>query len=155
MKLLVFIEGTVLMHKTALGHTREEIIKQIKEKEPSVKEYDSYIPIGAAVQKMNHWVKEGHEIWYITSRTKQEEIGAIKSVLQAYHFPGSENLVFRKEGDSYADVVERILPDVLIEDDCESIGQEEIIYLTLRHDIQSRMESVIVKEFRGIDQVIL
>jgi len=55
MKILVFLHGTTIMHKNAVGHTREAIVKQVKEQETSVHNYQTYIPIGEAVKKLQHW----------------------------------------------------------------------------------------------------
>ena len=87
MKILIFTEGTILMHKSAAGHTRKNIIQQVKDKEESVHEYSSYIPIGDAVEKLKNWKKEGAEILYLTSRRTQEQIKAIQSVLNKHRFP--------------------------------------------------------------------
>lgn len=151
MKLLIFTEGTILMHKNAVGLAREEIIKQVQNKEESVKDYASYIPIGDASEKIAQWVAEGNEIIYLTSRRKPEEIGAIRGVLRKYNFP-SGDLEFRKNEESYVDVAERVKPDVIIEDDCESIGEEsEMIYPNMKEGSRAHIRSVVIKEFSGID----
>ena len=137
MKILIFTEGTIIMHQN----------------EESIKDFANYIPIGQAVVKIKGWVDQGHEIIYLTSRTKPEEIIAIQDVLDKYCFPKGE-LLFRKTGEEYKDVAERIKPDVLIEDDCESIGGAEemtITYITL--EIKKNIKSIPVKEFGGIDHL--
>lgn len=59
---------------------------------------------------------------------------------------------FRKNGEEYKEVAERLMPDILIEDDCESIGGEtEMTYLHIRPDLKSKIKPIIVKEFGGID----
>jgi hypothetical protein len=61
---------------------------------------------------------------------------------------------FRKQGEEYKDVTERVLPDVLIEDDCESIGGDiEMTYSYIRPEIKKKIKSVVVKEFAGIDHL--
>lgn len=52
MKILVFLHGTVIMHKNAEGKSREERVKQSVQREQSVLEYESYIPIGNAAKKL-------------------------------------------------------------------------------------------------------
>ncbi len=52
MKIAIFTEGTILMHKDAIAHTRDEIIHQVMDKTPSVKDYANYIPIRNAVEKI-------------------------------------------------------------------------------------------------------
>ena len=59
MKIIVFTEGTLLMHKGAIGRTLKEIIEQVVNQEPSVKDYANYVPIGNAVQKIQRWVDQG------------------------------------------------------------------------------------------------
>jgi 2-methylisocitrate lyase-like PEP mutase family enzyme len=121
MKILVFTEGTLIMHRNAAGHTRKEIVEQVKANEESINDYASYIPVGNAVEKLKAWEKQGAEILYLTSRTKPEEIEDIVRILEKYDFP--EGLLLSRQGsEDYKDVAERIAPDVLIEDDCESIG---------------------------------
>ena len=48
----------------------------------------------------------------------------------------------------------RTLTDILIEDDCESIGGEpEMTYSHIREDLKPKIKSIIVKEFQGIDHL--
>jgi len=153
MKILVFTEGTILMHKNALGRTHEEIVHQIKEKEESVENYESYVPIGDAVKKLNIWKKDGVDILYLTSRKKHTEIEQIRNVLKKYGFPEGQ-LLFRKEKEEYKDVAERVIPDVLVEDDCESIGGVEEMTIThIKTEIKKKIKSIPVREFGGIDHL--
>ncbi|NOQ37788.1 hypothetical protein GQ472_02760 [archaeon] len=62
MRLLIFTEGTILMHKNAASHTRNQIIRQVEENEESVSDYKSYVPVGDAVKKLHEWKKDGTEI---------------------------------------------------------------------------------------------
>src|SRR3989344_2967279 len=98
MKIMIFTEGTIIMHKNAVGHTRKEIIKQVETKEKSVHDYKSYIPVGNAIKKLLNWKKDGAEILYLTSRTKREEIGQIGGILRKYGFPDGD-LFFRKKNE--------------------------------------------------------
>jgi len=43
MKILIFTEGTIIMHKNGVGHTRDEIVRQVEAKEESVYDYESYV----------------------------------------------------------------------------------------------------------------
>ena len=87
MKILIFTEGTILMHQSAAGLTRDEIIKQVQNHFPGINDFTSYIPIGNSVSKLNHWAKAGAEIIYLTSRRKPAEIEAIRNVLNRHGFP--------------------------------------------------------------------
>jgi hypothetical protein len=60
----------------------------------------------------------------------------------------------RQPGESYGEVAGREMPDVLIEDDCESInGAGEITYPQIRPELRVRIKSIIVPEFCGIDHL--
>lgn len=154
MKILIFTEGTIIMHKNAQGKSREEIAKQSAENEESLNNFASYIPIGNAPEKIKVWQEQGAEICYLTSRREPKEIEDIKNVLNKYHFPESK-LYFRKDNEEYKDVAERVSPDILIEDDCESIGgEEEMTYTHINPEIQKRIKFIKIKEFSGIDHLV-
>ncbi len=153
MKILVFTEGTIIMHPTGLSVSRGERVIQVENKSPDVKEYSSYMAIGNAPEKLKSWQDQGAEIVYLTSRTAEKEINDIKNVLKKHNFPEGE-LYFRKEGEEYKDVAERVLPDVLIEDDCESIGGiPEMTHPHIKEAIKSKIKSIPVREFGGIDHL--
>ncbi len=153
MKILIFTEGTILMHKNAVGHSREEIVKQVEVHEGSVHNYASYVPIGNAVKKLAAWKNQRAEMWYLTSRKNSNEINDIKNILKKYSFPEGQ-FRFRRENEEYKDVVEKIIPDILIEDDCESIGGEKEMSITnVNPMIRKKIKSIIVKEFEGIDHL--
>lgn len=174
MKILIFTEGTILMQGSARGKTREEIVAQSREfgiqmeekvlsyedkanygKDPgAIHDYLSYIPVGNAVEKIKAWKSQGTEIGYLSSRRLKDEIEAIKSVLEKWKFPDSQNFFFRQQGEDYKDVAERILPDILIEDDCESIGgEQEMTYTHLKPEVKSKVHLIPIKEFSGIDHL--
>lgn len=49
-----------------------------------------------------------------------------------------------------------MIPDILIEDDCESIGGEkEMVYPHIKDELKSKIKSIVVKEFEGIDHLLL
>ncbi len=141
------------MHKGALGHKREETIQQVKNKEKTVHEFESYIPIGNAVKKLKIWKEARAEIFYLTSRKKPKEISQIQKVLQNYRFPKGK-LLHRKENEEYSNVAEKVNPDILIEDDCESIGGTDEMTIThIKPKIKKKIKSIPVKEFGGIDHL--
>ncbi|MDD5739646.1 MAG: hypothetical protein PHO20_02675 [Candidatus Peribacteraceae bacterium] len=151
MRIIVFTEGTILMHKNAVGHTRKEIILQANDMEPSIHEFASYLPIGRAAEKLSKWKSQGAKIVYLTSRRKPEEIHAVSNVLKTHRFPDGP-LLSRKDGEEYKDVVERVTPDVLIEDDCESIGGVNEMTIThVKPETKQKISSIVIKEFGGID----
>lgn len=129
--------------------TRDELIKVAKERKGSVKNYATYIPTSGSVEKLNKWAKEA-EIIYLTSRRKPEEIEIIRNVLEKHNFPKGE-LIFRQENEAYKDAAERVMPDILIEDDCECIGGEpEMVYPHMREDLKPKIKSIVIKEFVGL-----
>ena len=137
MKILTFTEGTALKPASDDFHS-----------------FRTYLPNGKVVQKLNDWKKQGSEIYYLTSRQTPDEISDILFVLEKYQFPQHQNLLFRKGKQEYKDVAESLIPDIFIEDDCASIGGEvEMTYPHIRPEIQSKIHSIIVKEFAGIDHL--
>ena len=73
--------------------------------------------------------------------------------MKKYAFPDGQ-ILYRQNREEYKDVVERIqpLPDVIVEDDCESIGGEvEMVYPNLKPKLKDRIKSIVIKEFEGID----
>lgn len=152
-KVLIFTEGTILMQKNGEGKSREERVKQVKNDEISVKDFANYVSIGKAVEKLKSWQEQGAKISYLTSRTDLNEVEQIKNVLVKYDFLEGD-LIYRKENQNYKNIIEAVKPDVLIEDDCESIGgQEEMVSTFVNSEIKKRMKIIVVKEFEGIDGV--
>lgn len=153
MKILIFLHGTLIMHKNAEGRTREERVRQVVDRDPSVHDYASYIPVGDAVEKLKSWKSQGAEILYISSHKTDTDVEKDKIVLEKYNFPKGP-VFYRQNGASYNDIVEAITPDVLIEDDCESLGGAEEMTITfVKPEIKQKIKSVIVKEFGGIDNL--
>jgi hypothetical protein len=153
MKVIVFLHGTILMHKSALGCTREERVKQVVEREETIWDFSAYIPISGAATKLHTWKNQGADIFYLSSHITEENVQKDKDVLRKYNFPEGE-VLFRMGEEGYGEIVERIMPDVLIEDDCESIGREkEMVYPHLHPEVRSKIKSIVVKEFGGIDHL--
>ncbi len=153
MKILIFLHGTIIMHRSAVGKTREERVKQSLEQEESVLDYGSYVPVGNAVEKLNRWKQQGVEIIYLSSHESEIDTNNNRLVLEKFNFPEGQ-VLYRKNGETYKDIAERIIPDVLIEDDCESIGGEKEMTITfVSPDIKKRIKSIVVKEFQGIDHL--
>lgn len=141
------------MHKSAENKTREERVKQVMEGEPSVHDYVSYIPVGGAVEKLKSWQSQSAEILYLSSHETAEDVEKDKSVLEKYGFPKGQ-IFYRKNGESYKDIAEKIIPDVLVEDDCESIGGGKEMTITfVKPEIKQKIKSIVVKEFNGIDNL--
>ena len=141
------------MHKNAKGKSREERVQQVENKESSVLDYASYIPIGNAVEKLNSWQKQGAEILYLSSHETAQDVEKDRSVLEKYDFPKGQ-IFFRQNGETYKDIAEKIIPDVLIEDDCESIGGEKEMTITfVKPEVKQKIRSIVIKEFGGIENL--
>ena len=153
MKIAIFAEGTILMHESATGRGRDEIVQQVINHGQSVKNYAAYAPVANAASKIQSWAEQGGQIIYMTSRKEQKEIDEIQAVLHRYNFPKGQ-LEYRKTGEEYKDVAERIMPDIIIEDNCESIGGErEMTYPHIGVGVKEKIKSIVVKEFGGINHL--
>lgn len=138
MKIMVFLHGT------ATKPAKWDIAGQ---------SFAHYVPTGKAVEKLKSWVSQGAEICYLTSHEKAAGVAVDKKVLAKYGFPEGE-IYYRQNGEAYKDVAERVMPDILIEDDCASIGGEpEMTYPHIREDLKPKIKSIVVKEFQGIDHL--
>jgi len=118
---MVFLHGTSIMHASAIGRQRTARVEQVVAKDPAVLDYASYVPTEGAVAKVMAWQQRGAEICYLSSHRSAASAAIDKSVLAAHGFPAGD-LYYRAHGEGYADVVRRWSADVLVEDDCESIG---------------------------------
>jgi hypothetical protein len=153
MRIMVFLHGTIIMHISGQNRTKEERVKQVIDREKSVMDFASYIPVDNAVMKLSSWHEQGAEISYLSSHKKIEDIQKDNSVLRKFNFPNGE-ILFRKSGEDYKDIVEKIVPNILVEDDCESIGGEkEMVYPHTEPGVKTRIKSIVVKEFGGIDHL--
>src|SRR5437764_14171800 len=136
------------MHASAAGVPRVRRVQQVRDRDPSVRDFAAYVPAEAVVQKLRRWHEQGAEILYLSSRRSAEDVAADRSVLERHDFPPG-SILFRQAGESYADVVARAAPDILIEDDCESIGAAEMAYPQLSPEARSRIVWIVVPEFGG------
>lgn len=151
-RILVFLQGTVLMHSTGAGRTREERVAQSRDRDRGVRDFEVYVPIGEAVAKLQRWEEQGAQIEYLTSNRDPARVARDGATLRENGFPDGR-LLARGPDESYGDVAGHALPDILIEDDCESIGSEEITYPQIPAGLRPRIKSIIVPEFGGIDHL--
>ena len=153
MKIMVFLHGTAIMHRNALGRTREQRVRQVLDGDESLYDFASYIPVGDVVRKLQTWEGQGAEIIYLSSHKNVEDVEKDKVVLRNYAFPEGQVFI-RQGGESYSDVAESVLPNILIEDDCESIGGEkEMTYPHIKPELKAKIKPIVVKEFGGIDHL--
>ncbi len=133
--IMIFTEGTILEPKIFIGYFNHK----------------KYVPIKNCVEKIKKWNDQGSRIIYLTSRKTDRSTEAIKNLLIKYGFPG-DHLYYRTGNEKYRDVVESIKPDILIEDNCRSIGGKWQMAIThVDKKIRDKIKSIVVHEFEGID----
>nr|WP_319489920.1 hypothetical protein [uncultured Caproiciproducens sp.] len=134
--IMIFAEGTVLKPKSWF----------------SLYNHNSYQPIGNCVEIIKDWQGQGANIVYCTSR-KAKQAEDVAALLKKYGLVGAE-LYYRSKREKYKDIVERIQPDILIEDDCKSIGGAWQMCITkVSPKIKENVVSIVIGEFKGIDDL--
>lgn len=135
-KIMIFAEGTILKPKSLLW----------------LYSHKSYIPIGNAVSIIKAWSEQNVEIVYCTSR-REKQAKDVAQLLKQYGFAGTR-LYYREPKKRYQDIVEDVQPNVLIEDDCKSIGGSWQMCITqVSPERKASIQSIVVKEFGGIDHL--
>lgn len=138
MKIMFFIEGTTFYTKSLLFLFSKY----------------GYKPIGNAVEIVNTLYEKGYEI-YLCSYVRNTRYNFIKSIVDFYGMKYTE-ILCRNKGETYREIVERLKPNILIEDDCKSIGGLKACCITgVKDEIKKEIQSIIVPEFAGIDNVII
>lgn len=131
-KIMIFLEGTIFYTKPILFLFSKR----------------GYVPIGKSVKIINELYDKNNEI-YLCTYAKKNRIKFIESVLSYYEIKYTK-LLYRTKREQYKDIVERLKPYILIEDDCKSIGGESQICITnVREDIKKNIKSIVVEEFKG------
>jgi hypothetical protein len=150
MKILVFLHGTAIMHAAADPLNREQRVRQVREREPSVRDYRSYVPTPGAVEKIATWRRHGASVEYFSSHRRPEDVAADQEVLRRHGFPNG-TVHTRGPDESYGAAVERLRPDLVIEDDCESIGgAPETIAAQLSETGRQAIRCLALPEFSGL-----
>jgi len=113
-----------------------------------------YKPIGNAVKIVNTLYEKGYEI-YLCSYVRRARYDFIKSIVDFYGMKYTE-ILCRNKGETYSKIVEQLKPNILIEDDCKSIGGLKACCITdVKDEIKKDIQSIIVPEFAGIDNIII
>lgn len=136
-KILIFTEGTIIGPRNLLQHFN----------------HAAYAAIGTSSEKTCGWYRQGADVIYLTSRKKKKHVLAIADILQRNNFaPGI--LISREDNEKYKDIVERVKPDILIEDNCRSIGGKWQMCITyVEPELKRKIKSIVVREFKGIDHL--
>jgi hypothetical protein len=114
---------------------------------------NKYLPIKNCISKIDNWHKQGAQIIYLTSRKNESSVQIIKNLLLEFRFPGSY-LYYRENSEKYKNIVEALKPNILIEDNCRSIGGSWQMSIThVEKKIRENIKSIIVEEFKGIDNL--
>jgi hypothetical protein len=151
MKIMVFTHGTIVMQGEGVGVSREERVRQSIERRPSIFDLANYAPVEHALSKLWTWHNRRAELHYLGPSRKPENMAKNEQILRHLGFP-SGPLHHRGPTETYAEVVERVSPDVYIEDDCESIGGgAEMATPYLRAAARAHIKVIVVPEFGGID----
>ena len=153
MKILVFLQGTILIESNVVGDTREDTVRRSRERAEKRGPLGELIPIGQSPAKVTSWRNHGAEICYVTASRKAANVRRSEEALRRWSFPEGI-LLSRKNGESYADIAVGTKPDIIVEDDCESIGgTKEMIHPNLPESMKQSIASVVVREFEGVDSL--
>lgn len=155
MRIIVFLHGTTIMHRGAIGVPVEEVSRRvIRGEDNSVSDFESYVPVGNAVRKLANWRDQGADLLYFSSHRTPADVEKDRLVMSRYGFPVGTILYRSIEGESYASIAEKVSPDAIVEDDCVSIGGEpEMIHPNMSGEARKKVKSIVVREFGGIDHL--
>lgn len=138
MRIMIFIEGTTFYTKPLLYLFTEY----------------GYEPIGNAINIVNSWYDKGYEV-YLCSYVRKKRYKFIKTIVDFYGMKYTK-ILCRNKREQYSSIVERIKPDILIEDDCKSIGGLKKCCITnVKEEIKENIQSIIVPEYKGIDSILI
>jgi hypothetical protein len=150
MKVGVFLHGTAIMHAAAAGVPRPQRVEQVRRGEPSVSDFASYIATPGTADKLMAWRRRGVVIVYLSSHRRAEDLRADESVIRRAGLPHGP-VHARGDGEDYGAVAARLGLDVLVEDDCESIGGiGQTCAAQLDPDDRRRVQCVLLPEFGGL-----
>jgi hypothetical protein len=146
----VFLHGTAIMHAAAAGVERDERVRQVRRRDPSVPDFASYVPTPGTAAKLAAWQRHGAILVYLSSRHRQDDIRADESVIRRHEFPACP-VHGRQQGEDYGPLVERLRLDVLVEDDCESIGgAAQTCAAQLSSAARRSVRCIVLPEFAGL-----
>jgi hypothetical protein len=153
MRIGVFLHGTAIMHAAAARVQRDERVQQVRHREPSVRDFAAYVPTPGSVEKLVAWQRCGATIVYLSSHRRHDSVRADESVLGRYGFPVGA-VYWRREGEEYGSLVERLGLDVLVEDDCESIGgTAQTCAAQLSPAGRQSVRCIVLPEFSGLSDL--
>ncbi len=123
MKVLIFLHGTIIMHKSGIDKTSSERGDQVLDKsDETILDFINYIPIGKANEILRNWSANNIEIIYMSSHRNERNVKKDIAVLEKYAFP-SGKVLHRGKFSGYKKLVEEEAPNIIIEDDCKCIAK--------------------------------
>ena len=141
------------MQRDGMWVTCEERVRQSVGRIASIFDVANYVPVEQAQPKLWRWQAHGAEISYLGSSRKSKNMFKNVRLLRPIGFPPG-TLYHRGPDETCAQIVERLSPDVLIEDDCESIGGEaEMAMPHLSAEARADIKTIVVPEFGGTDHL--
>ena len=135
MKVGVFPHGTAIVHASAAGVPRSQRVEQVRRGDATVTDFGSYIPTPRTVDKLANWATS-------RNRDRLRQLASPRgrpARRRSSGFPDGP-VHARRDGEDYGALVDRLSLDMLIENDCGSIGG-------LGPDIRRRIRCVLLPAF--------
>jgi hypothetical protein len=86
---------------------------------------------------------------YLSSHRRADHLAADEQVVKRFGFPPGP-VCGRRDGETYGELVSRLSPDLVVEDDCESIGGlDETIAAQLDQAARRSIPCLMLPEFGG------
>jgi hypothetical protein len=154
MKILVLLNGTVVvLNNTDSMPAGINLSWRGAEALDFLHDLTAYKPAGRAGEKLQAWKNQGADILYLSSRDNFKSVEIDKFLLKLWDFPEGP-VFFRHRGETFQDIVEKIVPEILIENDCFSMGGEKaMISHCLPLNLKQMIKTIVVKENQGIDHL--
>jgi hypothetical protein len=150
MKVGVFLHGTAIMHAAAVGMPRSECVAQVRRRDPSVRDFASYVPTPGTAEVLAAWERNGATLVYLSSHRREDDVRTDESVIRRHGFPVGP-VHGRQAGEDYGSLVARLGLDVLVEDDCESIGgAAQTCAAQMNSEARRSARCVVLPEFSGL-----
>ena len=132
---MIFTEGTVIGPRKKIEYFRQA----------------RYVPINCVKDNGLGESRGENSISYIKKEIKTS--GRSKENTSEQKLPW-RIAVFQEGSEKYKDIAEAVKPDILIEDDCRSIGGKWQMTITyVDKEIKKGIKSIVVSEFMGIDHL--
>jgi hypothetical protein len=150
MRIGVFLHGTAIMQAAGADVDRDERVRQVVSGHPSIWDFADYVPTPGTAGKLAAWNRYGASVVYLSAHRQAEDVEADEAVLRR-HGLSAGPVCAREVGEDYGQLVERLELDVLVEDDCESIGGvSKTCTFMLSPETRRSVRSIVLPEFLGL-----